>query len=401
MDCLEDFDPQGLSSKRRPKQKAYGTSKYFKEQVPKPTPYLHIQRRYSRYGLPVDLVREKLLSIPRPAIVLVGSMMTYWYLGVQEAIRLAREVFKGVPIVLGGIYARLCYEHALKNSGADIVLATTSPADILSLLLSLKIYPGRAKVYHPYPAFELLNRQRVVAIETSRGCPFRCSYCASGFLNPDFERTPIEEVIEEIRFWASSYQVKNFAFYDDALLIRPDILRLLEGLCDIPYEVSFHTPNAVHAKRITREVARLLYEARFRTIRLGLETHLMGKERLYDNKLESYDLEKAMDALYWAGFRPQDLGGYLLAGLPNQTPEEVSKAIDYAQKIGLPPYIAEYSPIPHTALWEEAKRASLYDLDEPLYQNNTIVPCWPGKENEINALKNYALKVRQELTGAG
>lgn len=401
VDCLEDFDPETLSSKRRPKQKPYGTSKYYKEQVPKPAPYLHIQRRYSRYGLPVALVREKLLSIPKPAIVLVGSMMTYWYPGVQEAIRLVKEVFKDVTIVLGGTYTRLCYEHAMKNSGADIILPTTSVRDLLILFHSLHIKGGNPQVYHPYPAYDLLNRKRVVAIKTTQGCPFRCNYCASGFLYPNFQMRPKEDVLAEIMFWASQHQVEDFAFYDDALLMRSDILRLLDGLSDIPYEVRFHTPNALHAKRITKEVAKLIYEARFKTIRLGIETHLMGKERVHDNKLDTHDLEKAMEALYWAGFRPQELGGYLLAGLPKQSSEEVFRAIEYTEAIGLPPYIAEYSPIPHTALWEEAKKVSLYNLEEPLYQNNTIMPCWPGRENEIIAIKSYALKVRQKLIGLG
>ena len=47
--------------------------------------------------------------------------MTYWYPGVIEAISLSKEIHPDVPVILGGIYARLCKNHALKNSGADIV----------------------------------------------------------------------------------------------------------------------------------------------------------------------------------------------------------------------------------------------------------------------------------------
>jgi hypothetical protein len=46
---------------------------------------------------------------------------------------------------------------------------------------------------------------------------------------------------------------------------------------------------------------------------------------------------------------------------------------------GANPMLVEYSPIPHTPLFEKAKKISPFDLDEPLYQNNSIFPCqWDG-----------------------
>ncbi len=60
--------------------------------------------------------------MPRPDAVLVTSLMTYWYPGVTAAIRLVREYFPGVPVILGGIYASLCPDHARSHSGADLVL---------------------------------------------------------------------------------------------------------------------------------------------------------------------------------------------------------------------------------------------------------------------------------------
>jgi hypothetical protein len=40
----------------------------------------------------------------------------------------------------------------------------------------------------------------------------------------------------------------------------------------------------------------------------------------------------------------------------------------------------EYSPIPHTPLFEKAKGMSAFDLgNEPLFHNNSILPCqWEG-----------------------
>ena len=50
-------------------------------------------------------------------------MMTYWYPGVFEAIKIIKESLPRVPVVLGGKYATLCYDHAVNYSGADYVIA--------------------------------------------------------------------------------------------------------------------------------------------------------------------------------------------------------------------------------------------------------------------------------------
>ena len=69
-----------------------------------------------------------------------------------------------------------------------------------------------------------------------------------------------------------------------------------------------------------------------------------------------------------------------MVGLPGQPKNEVEEGIEKVWEWGALPKIAEYSPIPHTALWEEAVQQSSYDLEgEPLFQNNSILPCaWEG-----------------------
>ncbi len=64
------------------------------------------------------------------------------------------------------------------------------------------------------------------------------------------------------------------AFYDDALLYRPEqILKpfLKEILCR-NIEVNFHTPNALNARFIDREMARLMVATGFKSFYLGFES---------------------------------------------------------------------------------------------------------------------------------
>ncbi len=109
-----------------------------KETLPTPQPLQGLPRRYGRYGLSLAQVHEALARLPqKPAAVLVTSLMTYWYPGVQAAIAVVREHYPAVPVILGGIYATLMPEHARKHSGADYVHTGPGEAAILSLLADL------------------------------------------------------------------------------------------------------------------------------------------------------------------------------------------------------------------------------------------------------------------------
>jgi hypothetical protein len=103
----------------------------------------------------------------------------------------------------------------------------------------------------------------------------------------------------------------------------------------------------------------------------------MVLHRCLDGKVSEGDFERAVDFLLRDGFPARDIGAYILAGLPDQSIESVLESIEFAAAVGANPYVAEYSPIPNTPLWERAIARSDYDLaSEPLFHNNTLLPCW-------------------------
>ncbi len=178
----------------------FGTGRYPKEVLPNP-PVLHdIPRHFGRYGISEADFHSRLAASPPPKAILVTSLMTYWYPGVTAAIRLARERFPGVPVILGGVYATLCSQHARRHSGADRVLPGPGEDYLLSVLEELANLPNRRSVFpiplrgegqgergqtgSHYPALDLLDHLNYIPILTSRGCPFDCSYCAAKILAP-------------------------------------------------------------------------------------------------------------------------------------------------------------------------------------------------------------------------
>jgi radical SAM superfamily enzyme YgiQ (UPF0313 family) len=362
----------------------FGTGRYPKEVLPPPPALADFPRRYGRYGISEAAFQQKLAGTPRPAAILVTSLMTYWYPGVAAAIRLAREQFPETPVLLGGVYATLCPGHARQHSGADLVATGPGEENVLhhlASLLNISFPPSNPSDLDtlPYPALHLAAGLGFIPLLTSRGCPFSCAYCASCFMAPRYQRRSPLAVVEELLHWQRALGLSEVAFYDDALLVQAEthLLPILEELASRGARFRFHTPNALHARYLNRAVARWLKRANFATLRLGVETAAPGKERL-DEKLQEEELEAALNYLQETGFHQKEIGVYLLIGLPGQADEEVAASIHRVRALGSTPVLALYSPIPGTKLWPEALAASPCDLEhEPLYHNNSLFPCWP------------------------
>lgn len=408
IDCLDRHDPLTLG---RPdmlpgKDRRYGTGKYARMPIPKPSVYDSIPRRFYRYGIHPESLAAKLAALPRPDLVWVTSIMTYWYPGVQQTIRCVRDVFPGVPVWLGGIYAKLCLNHARQKSGADVVVNTPLEAIPRLIAASTGFLPKNAAQWGNFaalrpPALDLLPSLTYAVVMTSTGCPFHCPYCASHLLQPKFQRKSAEVVYAEILRWHESYGASDFAFYDDALLMHADgtLKRVLERLCREGVRLRFHTPNALHVRALSREWCELLYESGFTTLRLGLETTRKDKQKEWGGKVETEMFLSAVHRLHDAGFSASQIGVYLLCGLPGQTPADVAESIRLVRDAGAQPHLSEYSPVPGTSLWREACLASRYDIQrEPLCHNNTFFAC--RREDfsykDMQDLKELARRARRE-----
>lgn len=385
LDCLDPYHPDMHYEKqdRVLKRQKSGEGKYAKAHIPKPDVLKCFPRNYNRYGISPASVLRSVTSIPRPDLVMVTSMMTYWYPAVFDLISLVHQTFPGVPVILGGNYVSLCPRHA-STSGADFCLTGPAELSIPSLLKNhfdhdIRFLPDFNNLdSYPYPAFDLINHPMQVPILTSRGCPYRCSYCASHILNDRFRKRDPIRVADEIEYWYLHLGVSHFSFYDDALLVDADemAIPLLKEIIRKNLSVHFHCPNGLHLREITPELSMLMFKAGFKTIRFGFETSDITRQTTTGGKVDNREFVQALFHLKRAGYREADIGVYLLCGLPGQHAEEVRDSIHFVHACGARPIIAEYSPIPGTRLWNDAVASSPFPIaEEPLFHNNSLIPC--------------------------
>ena len=189
--------------------------------------------------------------------------------------------------------------------------------------------------------------------------------------------------------------MNNIAIYDDALLIEPSkhFIPIMKEVIKRGIHCNFHTPNALHIREIEEEVATLLFKSGFKTLRLGFETSNEVTQIETGGKVGNQEFREAVKHLKRAGYSSEEIGVYVMVGLPGQRVGEVEESIAFVREAGAKPMLVEYSPIPHTLLFEKAKKMSQFDLEnEPLFHNNSILPCqWEGF-----TLKDYR-RLKEEL----
>ncbi len=394
IDCLDCAQPAQRSVRPRPPvRRGDGSGHFHKKNLPCPEMLRPFNMPFRRYGIAPEALRAAIAGQPRPDAVFVGSMMTYWYTGVIETIAHVRNCLPGVPVFLGGVYATLCPGHARANSTADRVFTGTFTPDMLREMGFTPPQPDAAGFI--MPDCSLLATFGSVPLLTSRGCPNRCAYCAAHLLYAGFEQCGPEHIVRSVQDWHRRSGARDFVIYDDALLIKAEqhFIPFAQALIRLGLPVRLHIPNGLHVRYMTDEVARLLKAAGCAAIRLGFESADERLQAATGGKTSNDDYLRAARALLNAGFTRDQVGVYILAGLPGQLAEQVAASIRFVHASGLRPFVSEYSPIPGTAMWDAAVAASPFPIvDEPLFHNNSLLPCrWEGcTPEDVHLLKRFA-----------
>jgi radical SAM superfamily enzyme YgiQ (UPF0313 family) len=398
VNALDYTDPHSIAILGPPRREARGTGKFFRQIVPTPPALAGMKRSYARYGIVAESL-ERQITAERPDIVFVSAGMTYWYLGVIEVIRIVRRRHRNVPVVLGGIYPTLCPDHASAHSGADLVVSGPAFPSLGRFLKKLSL-----PINAPLSAEELLllpqATWQAAVVRLNRGCPLACAYCSSKVIEPSFHPGDPDLLFNTVRDIHLKFATRSFAFYDDALLWHKEraLLPFLQRICESDLSLDFYLPNAVHLRYLDAASARYMKSAGFAEVRIGLESAVEEFHSSFDHKLTAAMFADGLEHLLQAGFLPQSITAYILAGMPGQEAAEVELSIREAASFGIRVQIAQYSPTPGSSLWSRAVKSSAFALEEePLTHNNTLLPLrWRGFTLEdLERVKELSRNLRQ------
>ncbi len=210
------------------------------------------------------------------------------------------------------------------------------------------------------PATDAVPGERSFSILTSRGCPYRCTFCSQSIMPIKWRARSPENVIEEWRHLVHDLGALEIGVLDDSANIRRNrLMQLADGLIAARLN---HVPwifvNGIRANLADMELLTRLKQAGLKRTAFGVET---GDEQMIikiDKHVDHNTIRQAFKNAKAAGI---ETIGFFIIGLPGDTRESMQKTIDFA--IELDPLIANFSmmtPYPGTIVYEQVKQSGRF-----------------------------------------
>ena len=266
----------------------------------------------------------------------------------------------GVPVLMGGPHVTYLTEEALEH--ADFVIRGEGESALMAFIdawergrdfsavpnLSLKV-DGHA-VHHPmlpmekdldaipYPDLLLLKPDpgRVkftppIPVQTSRGCPFDCSFCSvTGMFGKKYRFRSTGNVIEELRRY--DRRGNSVFFYDDNFTAdRERTKELLRAMIRERFRFSWTTQVRADVARDI-ELVRLMKKAGCHTVYIGFESVNPGSLDAMKKKQTVADLVQAARVLRRNGIH---IHGMFVLGFDQDDWTTVRKTVRFAKKARL------------------------------------------------------------------
>lgn len=173
-------------------------------------------------------------------------------------------------------------------------------------------------------------RGHYVAMNTSLGCPFSCSYCCINaiFGKPRIRYWSLEKVFSWLDTLVNKYNVRNIRLDDELFILHP---KRVEKFCDMAIERSYNLNLFAYARvdTIQENLLTKLKNAGFNWISLGIESS-NEVVRSGVNKDIKKDIKEVVKMIQAYGINV--LGNYMF-GLPDDTQETMAETFKLAQEL--------------------------------------------------------------------
>lgn len=217
--------------------------------------------------------------------------------------------------------------------------------------------PDRTMLPKEHYTSVLSSSGLVTTMITSRGCPYRCTYCKLHF-QKTISRSA-ENVIQEFKE-IKKLGIDEVEIYDDTFTVsKQRVRKICEGLIDQGLQIKWAIRDRVNAT--VPATLDLMKKSGCNRIHYGIES---GVDRILMKMKKNITTEQAGRAVRLAKERKFTVLTYFMIGNMGETEDDIRKTIDFAMELDAD--YAEFSitiPYPGTELYSHALTAGIIGHD--------------------------------------
>jgi radical SAM superfamily enzyme YgiQ (UPF0313 family) len=303
-------------------------------------------------------------------------------------IQAVRAWSPSVPVMVGGPHATACPEGSLALFQADAIVVGEGE-EIIDPLVSalasreLPTLPGvltRAEDPFggmissapvpdldslPFPAWDLIDLDaygrrhsmcslspwRYATLVTSRGCPWRCTYC-HGIHGKRLRVRSLDSVAAELDLLKARLGSGAIELLDDNFNAIPERgKQILELFCQRSDQIQPVFANGVRSDRVDEEMLDLLARAGTRFMSFAIES---ADPKIQEAIKKRLDLDAARRAIEGAASRGLYTNGFFMLGFPGETRSQILKTLRFSRSVPLVQALFfRVLPMPGSALGEQ------------------------------------------------
>jgi radical SAM superfamily enzyme YgiQ (UPF0313 family) len=320
---------------------------------------------------------------------------------------------QNIPVVMGGLHVSSLPEEAIKHC-TSVVIGEGEPlwpkvlADFEKGKME-KFYvqevPGSYDLNEaPVPRFDLLDPDKYnrITVQTSRGCPWKCEFCANSILLTDkYKLKSVSKVVEEIHAIKNIWDRPFIEFADDNSFVNHSHAKQLTSAL-IKENIAWFTETDISVAQDS-ELLGLLRDSGCKQILIGLESprseSLDGIELNANWKLKQRDIY--MDAIAKIQSFGITVNGCFVLGLDGDTPDVFDEVHSFVKESGLYEVQITYmTPFPGTPLYQRLKKENRLIKDKAWELTTLFDPNFIPNNMTLTELNDGFLKLGSNLYSA-
>ncbi len=332
------------------------------------------------------------IASAKPDVVGITAM-TMTMIDVVKTVEVVKKLNKESKIVLGGPHVHLFPEETINLKDVDYLVLGEGEETFKELLENidnpsrLRKMPGivfkangdiintgiRSAIKDldklPFPARHLVPYEKYTSlllkgdiattVFTSRGCPYKCSFCDRPHLGKVFRARSAKNVVDELE---ECYKmgIKDFLFYDDTFTVNR---RRVIDICNeiIRRELNINWDIRTRVDTVDEEMLRHLKDAGCQGIHYGVEA---GTEKVLKVLNKGISIERARQVFDLTRRYGIPILAYFMIGNPEETRMDVYTTFKVMKELN-PDYVhlTIFTPFPGTKIYLDGLRSGRIKRD--------------------------------------